>query len=58
MARTTLPRWVDHNTIQVPATARADDGTIGDGSLFIKEGDKDFVEWEEWLSVKGAKRPE
>lgn len=51
------PQWVDANTILIPATARGEDGLIGDGAYEITAEDPAFERWAQWLVVDGHPRP-
>lgn len=54
-----LPRWVDSDTIMVPATVQDDESdTIGDGAREITSGDPAFQQWAQWLAEIGQPRPE
>jgi hypothetical protein len=50
-------RWIDHDHIEVPATAQTGD-VIGDGMITIDQNHQDFIAWEEWLSDQDQPRPE
>lgn len=52
-----VPRWIDENTILVPATARSGDDVIGDGTLEITSDDPAFGKWAEWLELDDQPRP-
>lgn len=53
-----VPRWIDHDTIEAPATAHGADGVIGDGALPITDDDPRFSEWADWLAATGKPRPD
>lgn len=50
------PRWIDRDTIEVPAVALAP-GIIGDGADLVKVGDPAWGVWASWLIRKGKDRP-
>jgi len=51
-----VPRWVDHDHIEIPATAESE-GVIGDGVHVIDEKDARFAVWSRWMVNKGMERP-
>jgi len=52
-----MGRWISRDEIEVPATAEADDGMIGDGLQTIGPDDPRWDLWAEWLERSGEKRP-
>lgn len=50
-------RWVDHDTLEIPATALGDDGLIGDGMTEIHPDDSRWQAWADWLESHGDARP-